>query len=179
MKQLVRKAKIIGTGSYVPEKIYTNKYLETLVDRGYKVAIAEQVEEPETGKIHREVTRIVTPGTSMEKGNLDPESQYFLASICKFKNLWGLSHTDISTGYCAWSIFPTEESALQEIHRLSPREILVESNIFEEEAFLDQLPNSLLTPRSSISDKNASNLATPLSSTSLKSVRLIVIPLFR
>ena len=32
MKQLVRKAKIIGTGSYVPEKIFTNKYLETLVD---------------------------------------------------------------------------------------------------------------------------------------------------
>ena len=32
MKQLVRKVKIIGTGSYVPEKVYTNKYLETIVD---------------------------------------------------------------------------------------------------------------------------------------------------
>lgn len=133
-------------------------YLETLIDQGYKVAIAEQVEDPETKKIHREVVRIVTPGTSMEEGNLDPRRQHFLVSVVPVKSDWFVSHVDISTGHCAFSRLASQEMAIQEIHRLQPREILIPTSLFDEEVFLDQLPKSLLTPRKSLDIKKSESL---------------------
>lgn len=123
------------------------EYLETLIEHGYKVAIAEQVEDPDTKKITREIARVVTPGTSMESGNLNPDSSYYLVGIIPGKKDWSLAYVDVSTGEYRCTTLYNEESVLSEVYRLNPREILLDTKLFENESFVDQLPKVLLTPR--------------------------------
>ena len=102
-------------------------YIAKLIEKGYKVAICEQVEDPKTAKgiVRREVIRVVTPGTVIDEALLDDKSNNYLAVIYTQKNVSGFAVSDISTG----EIFVTEldenERVLDEIARYSPREILV------------------------------------------------------
>ncbi len=75
-------------------------YLNKLVDRGYKVAICEQVEDPKLAKgmVKREVTRIVTPGTNINMQALDETRNNYIMSIAYLGDYYGISAADISTG---------------------------------------------------------------------------------
>lgn len=75
-------------------------YLARLVEKGYKVAICEQVEDPKsaTGLVKREVTRVVTPGTITDGTLLNAEKNNFLASVCFGGAVAALSFVDVSTG---------------------------------------------------------------------------------
>ncbi len=75
-------------------------YVARLVERGYKVAICEQVEDPKsaTGLVKREVTRVITPGTITDGTLLAAEKNNFLASVCFGKAGAALSFVDVSTG---------------------------------------------------------------------------------
>ncbi|MGV3466708.1 MAG: DNA mismatch repair protein MutS [Heyndrickxia sp.] len=75
-------------------------YIEQLVEKGYKVAICEQVEDPKTAKgvVKREVVQLITPGTMMEGKGLAEKENNFIASITSFDNSFGLAYTDLSTG---------------------------------------------------------------------------------
>ena len=75
-------------------------YVARLVERGYKVAICEQVEDPKsaTGLVKREVTRVVTPGTVTDGALLSAEKNNFLASVCAGFSGVALSFVDVSTG---------------------------------------------------------------------------------
>ncbi len=75
-------------------------YVARLVERGYKVAICEQVEDPKsaTGLVKREVTRVVTPGTVTDGALLSAEKNNFLASVCAGVSGVALSFVDVSTG---------------------------------------------------------------------------------
>src|SRR6266478_3433076 len=75
-------------------------YLSRLIQKGYRVAICEQMEEASAGKklVKREVTRVVTPGTVTESSLLRSHANNYLAAICRSGARAGLAHVDISTG---------------------------------------------------------------------------------
>src|SRR5436305_2961547 len=75
-------------------------YVARLIQKGYRVAICDQVEEPSAAKklVRREVTRIVTPGTAMNAAVLRSHENNYLASVMFNGTRAGLAHVDISTG---------------------------------------------------------------------------------
>lgn len=101
-------------------------YLSRLVERGYRVAICEQMEDPATAKglVAREVTRIVTPGTIIAENALDENKNNYLMSIAYFDGRSGVSICDVTTG----SYYLTEVSDAYEIYdeivKYSPTEII-------------------------------------------------------
>ncbi len=101
-------------------------YLNRLIEKGYKVAICEQVEDPKLGKgmVKREVTRVVTPGTNLNVQALEESRNNFLMSIAYFPGKIGLSVADISTG--DYYLTELEDSAklFDEINKYGPAEII-------------------------------------------------------
>jgi len=77
-----------------------DKYLAMLVHKGYRVAIAEQTEDPKQSKglVRREVTRVVSPGTLLEDELLDSAQHNFLAAVAKSGDSYGVAVVDVSTG---------------------------------------------------------------------------------
>src|ERR1700721_967605 len=75
-------------------------YIARLIQKGYRVAICDQMEEAGAGKklVRREVTRIVTPGTSMNAGVLRSHENNYLAAVMPDGTRAGIGHVDISTG---------------------------------------------------------------------------------
>ena len=105
-------------------------YIAKLIDKGYKVAICEQVEDPATAKglVKRDVVRIITPGTVLEAQMLTEGANNFLCSLCFSDNGEGLCFADISTG----QIYATDfdgKNALTEIQNelatYQPSEVLI------------------------------------------------------
>ena len=128
----------------IPYHAYEN-YMNRLVEKGYKVAICEQVEDPKTAKgiVKREVIQIVTPGTNMSANSLNETKNNYLMSIYRGEH-YGISFADITTG----DFFTTEvdrfSKVMDEIAKFAPVEILINEIITEEEdgeymARLDQL----------------------------------------
>jgi len=105
-----------------------DNYLSRLIDKGYHVAICEQVSEvPAKGLVEREVVRVVTPGTVVEPALLQHHQNNYLASVFLNENHAGLAYVDISTGEFAATELKGQELPHQirsELHRLQPTEIL-------------------------------------------------------
>ncbi|HEY9122501.1 MAG TPA: DNA mismatch repair protein MutS, partial [Brevefilum sp.] len=103
-------------------------YLSRLIDKGYHVAICEQVsDEPENGLVPREVVRVVTPGTVVEPGLLRQQQNNYLATAFYQDNRAGIAYVDISTGEFAATEISGKDISNQirsEFYRLSPKEIL-------------------------------------------------------
>ncbi|MFQ5944112.1 MAG: DNA mismatch repair protein MutS [Anaerolineales bacterium] len=103
-------------------------YLMRLIDKGYHVAICEQVGEgPIQGLFPREVVRVVTPGTVLEPGLLPGDSNNYLAAVVLGRSAVGVAYVDVSTGEFAATEIETHEPASamrQELHRLAPSEII-------------------------------------------------------
>ena len=125
-------------------------YLEKMIAEGYKVAIADQIEDPVTKKIDRKITRVITPGTSMESGILDAEQNSFLAAVIREESQFGLAYADLSTGDFRTAFFDHEKSFLDELIRVSPQEILVSGALFSDEVFVEKLNFAHLTIRKTI-----------------------------
>ena len=105
-------------------------YIARLVEKGYKVAICEQTEDPATAKglVRREIIRLITPGTVIEDTMLDEGKNNFLAAVCVTGNGTGLCFTDASTGECHVTSVPPEKfeaKTIDELSRFKPSEILV------------------------------------------------------
>ena len=77
-------------------------YISRLIEKGYKVAVCEQVEDPKTarGMVKREVVRIVTPGTNLNTQNLDESKNNYIMSVVGMADHYGISAADITTGDC-------------------------------------------------------------------------------
>ncbi|MGN0497129.1 MAG: DNA mismatch repair protein MutS [Lachnospiraceae bacterium] len=122
----------------IPFHAYEN-YMNRLVEKGYKVAICEQVEDPKLVKgkalVKREVVQIVTPGTNMSAGSLSETKNNYLMCIYKEKR-FGIAFADITTG----DFYTTEVDAFakvrDEISKFSPVEILV-NGFFDADKSLD------------------------------------------
>ena len=110
-----------------------DNYISRLIDKGYHVAICEQIgEQPKKGIFPREVIRLVTPGTVIEPGLIKNEKNNYLVSISILENKTGLAFLDISTGEMGISQFednPSHNRLKAEISRLHPSEILLPDNI--------------------------------------------------
>ncbi len=101
-------------------------YLSRLVQKGYKVAIAEQMEDPRQAKglVKREVIRVVTPGTLTNSQALEESKNNYLMSIVYLDGTFGLSTVDVSTGDYLVTEVRTERALLDEIFKFSPSEII-------------------------------------------------------
>ena len=99
-------------------------YLTKLVEKGYRVAICEQVEDPKMSKglVRREVIRVVTPGTNIDSQSQDASRNNYLMGIIGNGKIFGISTADVSTG----DYYVTEVSGvrgiLDEIYKFSPSE---------------------------------------------------------
>src|ERR1051325_1024171 len=99
-------------------------HLAKLINRGYKVAVCDQVTLPGKGLVEREVTRIITPGTVVEPGLLEGRANNYLASFVTGESTAGLAFADVTTGEFA-AIELEAAQALAELERLDPAELLV------------------------------------------------------
>ncbi|AEG14913.1 DNA mismatch repair protein mutS [Desulfofundulus kuznetsovii DSM 6115] len=100
-------------------------YIARLIERGYKVAICDQVEDPADarGIVRREVTRVVTPGTIMEC--LEERKHNFLAAVVEKGNAYGLAVVDVTTGLFMVTQIDGRDALLDELIRLEPAEVLL------------------------------------------------------
>jgi DNA mismatch repair protein MutS len=111
-------------------------YLAKLIERGYHVAICEQVgDEPVNGLMPREVVRIVTPGTVVEPGLLRGDANNYLAAIVVDEGKAGLAYTDVTTGEFAATQLENIAALRAELQRLSPAEVLHPDHMVETENF--------------------------------------------
>jgi DNA mismatch repair protein MutS len=119
-------------------------YLSRLIDKGYHVAICEQVGvQPSKGLFPREVVRVVTPGTIYEPGLLKGDHNNYLAAVTYTEGRFGLAFVDISTGefQCTESASPDPVNDLRsELIRLSAAEVLAPESLR-----LEELPTIHLT----------------------------------
>ncbi len=114
-------------------------YLAKLVNAGHRVAVCEQVEDPREAKgvVKREVVRVVTPGLVTEEQVLDDKNNRYLAAISLNRKIWGLSLLDLSTGEFLVTEREETEDLVDELNRMMPSELLLETSAF------DSLPDSL------------------------------------
>ncbi len=102
-------------------------YIAKLVEKGFKVAVCEQVEDPKLAKgiVKREVIRVITPGLVLEEENLAVGENNYLAGICIDKNGFGLAFLDISTGEFQVSEFSDSDSLLLACAGLEFKELIL------------------------------------------------------
>lgn len=113
-----------------------SSYIAKLVNKGYKVAICEQVEDPKNvkGIVKREVVRVITPGTVIDTDYLDEKSNNYLMGIKIDGNKGALAYVDITTGEFKASELEGEDiifKLLGEINKTSPKEILLEEKTYD------------------------------------------------
>ena len=103
-----------------------DSYLARLVQKGYKVAICEQMTDPALAKglVEREVTRIVTPGTVTESCMLEESRNNYFASLYGMEGRFGLAFCDISTGEFYVTVCDSGSAAASELGRFSPAEVI-------------------------------------------------------
>jgi DNA mismatch repair protein MutS len=99
-------------------------HLAKLINRGYKIAVCDQVTPPGKGLVEREVTRIITPGTVIEPGLLEGRANNYLASLVLEERMGGLAYADVSTGEFAVTELERAQ-AIAELERLAPAELLL------------------------------------------------------
>lgn len=109
-------------------------YIETLISKGYKVAICEQVEDPKHAKgvVKREVVRLVTPGTLIEGKAMQTKSNYFIASAdLLVSNEVAFAYLDVSTGDGFTTILSGDEKeVVQELLSIQAKELIVSEQMY-------------------------------------------------
>ncbi len=103
-----------------------NTYIPKLLEKNFKVAVCEQLEDPKEAKglVKRDIVKMITAGTITETNLLDAEGNNYLAAIINVNNIYGLAYTDISTGEFKVTK-GTLKDILSELSRIKPVEILV------------------------------------------------------
>jgi len=129
-------------------------YIARLIQKGYKVAICEQLEDPAEAKglVDRGVIRIVTPGTVTDSSMLDEAKANYLAAVCADADGAAVCFADISTGELCARSFPAAEASrvLNELARFSPSEAVLDSGA----AAVPQITDMLKTRLSCMTETN-------------------------
>jgi DNA mismatch repair protein MutS len=129
-------------------------YIAKLIEKGHKVAICEQTQDPSEarGLVERQVVRVITPGTLIESSMLDEKSNNYLVSIFKDGEEYGLAGVDISTGEFFISQITGDNAnnkLIDELTRLYPREILVHEDFLLDKSLVENIKqrySSCITP---------------------------------
>ena len=118
-----------------------DSYIARLVQKGYKVAVCEQMEDPATAKglVQRDITRIVTPGTVTESCMLDESRNNYMGCIYGLGGAFGLAFCDVSTGAFFVTVCQDAQSVASELGRFSPSEVLRYGENVESETIQDAL----------------------------------------
>jgi len=130
-----------------------NIYVEKLIEKGFKVAIVEQLEDPSLAKgiVKRDVIRLITPGTIIEAGAIDEKSNNFIASISETKEEYLLAYSDLTTGENHIVTMPKDiDLLMNEALNLNVREIVI-SSLFNQRLLKEYIETYPLTI--SISDE--------------------------
>ncbi|WP_287131073.1 DNA mismatch repair protein MutS [Candidatus Cyanaurora vandensis] len=106
------------------------RYAAQLIEKGYGVAVCDQMEEAGPGKklVRRDVTRVITPGTVLEEGLLTAKKNNYLVALVAAGDHWGLAYSDVSTGEFRTTQVNHPDQLVQELWRLDPAEILLPSD---------------------------------------------------
>jgi len=141
-----------------------NNYLLTLIRKGFRVAVCDQVERPEEARkrgykavVKREVTRVVTPGTLTEETLLDARRHNFLAAWAEIRGMGALAWADVSTGDLV--VARLARPALGPmLARIAPREVLILDGAFEDPVLIAQIEEAggVSTPMGAASFDSAS-----------------------
>ena len=103
-------------------------YLPRLIEKGFKVAICEQISDPKESKglVLRDVVRIVTPGTIIDDGFLKEDKNNFIAGVCLHDGTVGIAWSDISTGECNYALCEEHNNVTLNdlLSRIDPKEII-------------------------------------------------------
>ena len=107
-------------------------YIDKIIERGYKVGICEQLEDPKSAKgiVKRDITQIVSSGTVMNSDTIKSDDFNFIANICDFKHAYGISYADISTGEI-YVLLMEHNSAkvISEIVNLGVKEVIITEGV--------------------------------------------------
>ena len=123
-------------------------YIARLIEKGYKVAICEQVEDPAKAKgiVKRDVVRVVTPGTVIEGSMLDETKNNYICCVKKEFNGAGIVFADVSTGEIKATDFSDGDLTVKivnELSRFSPKEVLLCANSAKDENIMSFVKNKL------------------------------------
>ena len=120
-------------------------YINRLIEKGHKVAICEQVEDPKKAKglVKREVIRVVTPGTTLDASSLDESKNNYLMSIVSLEDHFGCAIADITTGDCFLTEIDKPAKLLDEINKFLPAEIICNDAFFMSGIDAEDLKNRL------------------------------------
>lgn len=124
-----------------------NLYLEKLVEKRYKVAIVEQVENPEDAKgiVRREVVKLITPGTIIEDGSIKQNDNNYITAIYESPDIYILAYSDLSTGEIYLEKLPLDTNILiSEVLNLGVKEVVITSK-FKNKFLKTNLKNQELT----------------------------------
>lgn len=113
-------------------------YIDRLVAKGFRVAVAEQTSDPKASKglVKREVVRVVTPGTIVNSTLLSDKANNYFASVTQVGSVLGLAFLDLTTADFRVAEFESEQELLNEIFRLQPSEILTSNKFANKHAAL-------------------------------------------
>lgn len=120
-------------------------YLTRLMKKGYKVAICEQVEDPKLAKgmVKREVTRVVTPGTTLNAQALDETKNNYIMCIAYIGDHYGISSADITTGDYYVTEVDSERKLLDEVNKYQPTEIICNEAFYISGIDIDDMKNRM------------------------------------
>ncbi len=131
-------------------------HLAKLINRGYKVAVCDQVTPPGKGLVEREVVRIITPGTVVEPGLLERRANNYLASFVIDDRSAGLAYADVSTGEFRMTELDRAH-AIAELERIAPAELLVSRDL--EPPTIEVRAMTRLERRANETERSASRIA--------------------
>ena len=123
-----------------------DSYIVRLVEKGYKIALCEQVEDPAdaVGIVKRAVTRIITQGTMIDTSALDDSKNNYIACIYQTDDLYGVSFADVTTGEFVTTELSPPSSAqklMDELAKFSPAECIVSHKVYEDKELIENLSN--------------------------------------
>jgi DNA mismatch repair protein MutS len=121
-----------------------NSYINRLIDKGYKVAICEQLEDPALAKglVERDVIRVITPGTVIEEQMLPDKANNYIMTIFATSGVFELAYCDVSTGdlYCEELVGDKcRQELIDRLAMIEPREIIANEYLFEREDLVKQI----------------------------------------
>jgi DNA mismatch repair protein MutS len=140
-------------------------YIDRLVGKGYRVAIAEQIGDPKThkGLLPREIVRVITPGSLINSSLLIDKESNYLASLIKKENHFGLALVDISTGQLKACLYEKEKELLDALGRFRPKE-LIAPEAWKNDRVLSEIeelirPSVVFVAESGVYEKNLCDAA--------------------
>ena len=124
-----------------------NSYIKRLIDRGHKVAVCDQLEDPALtkGLVKRDVIRVITPGTLTDEGMLDFERPNYICALWLEGGRGGAAFCEVSTGEFCAADFPeaAEEHIINELGSFAPNEAILSAGAQESRRVTDFLASKL------------------------------------